>query len=66
MFFTGLMIGGTAGAALGVAVMCLLTAGSWEDDEMERLARKTAEKKRNGLKTNTEESREEECEKETT
>ena len=38
MFLAGLLTGGVIGGALGVAMICLVTAGKWADEEMEQRA----------------------------
>lgn len=42
MFLAGLLTGGVIGGALGVAMICLLTAGKWADEEMEQVAQSAA------------------------
>ena len=44
MFLAGLLTGGVIGGVLGVAMICLLTAGKWADEEMERAAQAAASK----------------------
>ena len=44
MFLAGLLTGGVIGGALGVAMICLVTAGKWADEEMEHAAQATASK----------------------
>lgn len=38
MFLAGLLTGGMIGGALSVAMLCLVTAGKWADEEMEHVA----------------------------
>lgn len=44
MFLAGLFTGGVIGGALGVAMICLVTAGKRADEEMERAAHAAASK----------------------
>ena len=44
MFLAGLLTGGVIGGVLGVAMICLVTAGKWADEEMEHAAHAAATK----------------------
>lgn len=65
MFIAGLITGVVAGSGLGVGLMCLLTAGKWADEEMERIAINAAERDSRTQKENIEESQVDGCENET-
>lgn len=65
MFIAGLITGAVAGSALGVGLMCLLTAGKWADEEMERIAINAAERDSRPPKGNIEESQVDGCGNET-
>lgn len=65
MFIAGLITGVVAGSGLGVGLMCLLTAGKWADEEMERIAINAAERDSRTQKKNIEESQVDGCENET-
>ena len=61
MFITGLIVGALGGSLLGTGLMCLLTAGSWADDEMERVLNEAAGKRDRPPELNFTESRVNEC-----
>ena len=65
MFLAGLLTGGVIGGALGVAMICLVTAGKWADEEMERIAINAAERDSRTQKKNIEERQVDGCENET-
>lgn len=65
MFIAGLFTGGVIGGVLGVAMICLVTAGKWADEEMERASQAAEEKRGNPSKENTEESQVDGCGNET-
>ena len=65
MFIAGLITGVVAGSGLGVGLMCLLTAGKWADEEMERIAIKAAEGDSRPPEENIEESQVDGCGNET-
>ena len=60
MFLAGLLTGAVIGSALGVGLMCLLTAGKWADEEMMHSVVEKSDKDRASLKTDTEENQREE------
>ena len=61
MFIAGLIVGALGGSLLGTGLMCLLTAGSWADDEMERALKEAAGKRDRSPETDPAESRVNEC-----
>ena len=44
MFILGMTVGGMAGAALGITLMCCIVAGKQEDQQMEQMRRKNQKK----------------------
>ena len=65
MFIAGLLTGGVIGGTLGAVIVCLVTAGKWTDEEMERVSQATAKRGENPPKKDTEEGQVAGCGNET-
>lgn len=65
MFLAGLLTGAVSGSALGVGLMCLLTAGKWADEELEHAASKAAKESVRPPEENAEEGQVDGCGNET-